>query len=181
MKFLWEPTYHTASYLIDPLASFYPGDAYVVWLGLDGYNWGQYGLEAFWVSFTSPTELFQYTYNEMISTTFSAKPVMVVETASAEGALSTDKAAWITQLQNDATLFPNLKALAYYDGYGNDGTLNGGQEPLSFLAVRRRSVQPGRFQGTFRRHQMAKRPAVGVHRACIDSKPGRCGVSPQII
>ena len=132
VKFLWEPTYHTLSYLADPLASFYPGDAYVDWLGVDGYNWGQYGLQKFWVAFTSPTELFQYTYNEMISTVSSDKPVMLVETASAEGAASTDKAAWITQLQNDAALFPNLKAVGYYDGYGNDGTLDGGSEPLSF-------------------------------------------------
>jgi hypothetical protein len=132
VKFLWEPTYHTYDWLLDPLASFYPGDAYVDWLGVDGYNWGQYGLQTFWVPFMSPTELLQYTYNEMISTVSSVKPVMIVETASAEGAVSTDKAAWITQLQNDATLFPNLKAVGYYDGYSEDGTLDGGGLPLSF-------------------------------------------------
>jgi hypothetical protein len=132
VKFLWEPTFHTPAYLIDPLASFYPGDAYVDWLGVDGYNWGQYGLEKFWVPFTSPTELLQYTYNEMISTVSSAKPVIIVETASAAGAVATDKAAWITQLQNDATLFPNLKAVGYYDGSSSNGTLDGGVEPLSF-------------------------------------------------
>ena len=131
VKFLWEPTFHTATYLPDPLASFYPGDAYVDWLGVDGYNWGQYGLETFWVPFTSPNELFQYTYNEMISTVSSTKPAMLVETASAAGLLSKDKASWITQLQNDAPLFPNLKAVGYYDGYGTDGT-DGRPEPLSF-------------------------------------------------
>jgi beta-mannanase len=132
VKFLWEPTFHTPAYLIDPLASFYPGDAYVDWLGVDGYNWGQYGLEEFWNAFTSPTELFQYTYNEMMSTVSSAKPVMLVETASAAGAASTDKAAWITQLQNDATLFPNLKAVGYYDGSSEDGLPDHAELPLSF-------------------------------------------------
>jgi hypothetical protein len=132
VKFLWCPTYHTSRYLVDPLASFYPGNAYVDWLGVDGYNWGQYGLQMWWVPFTSPTELFQYTYNEMTSTVSSTKPVMLVETASAEGSASTDKAAWITQLQNDATLFPNLKAVGYYDGYSKDGTPAGGELPLNF-------------------------------------------------
>ncbi len=131
-KFLWCVTDHSATYLPDPLATFYPGDAYVDWLGADGYNWGEYGLQMWWVPFESPTEVLQYTYNEMISTVSSSKPAMIVETASAEGAVSTDKAAYMTQLQNDAPLFPNLKAVAYYDGYSLDGTLDGGGLPLSF-------------------------------------------------
>ena len=73
------------------------------------------------VPFSSFTQMFQYTYNEMFSTASSTKPVMVVETASAAGAGATDKANWITQMQNDVpTLFPNIQALAYYDYWDSD-------------------------------------------------------------
>ncbi len=116
VKFMWCPNIHTWDYLTDPLASFYPGDAYVSWLGLDGYNYGLYGEQMWYAPWATFTQLFQYTYNEMQSTVSSDKPVMVVETASAEGAGATDKANWITQMQSDAPmLFPNIKALAYYD------------------------------------------------------------------
>ena len=41
---------------------------------------------------------------------------MVAETASGPGAGSSDKANWITQMQNDVpTIFPNIKAVAYYN------------------------------------------------------------------
>ena len=121
VKFMWCPNIHTWDYLTDPLASFYPGDAYVSWLGLDGYNYGLYGEQMWYAPWATFTQLFQYTYNEMQSTVSSAKPVMVVETASAEGAGATDKANWITQMQSDApTLFPNIKAVAYYDFWDSD-------------------------------------------------------------
>jgi Carbohydrate binding domain/Glycosyl hydrolase family 26 len=121
VKFLWCPNAVTADYLTDAFSTFYPGDAYVSWLGMDGYNYGVYGEQMWEVPFSSFTQMFQYTYNEMFSTASSTKPVMVVETASAAGAGATDKANWITQMQNDVpTLFPNIQALAYYDYWDSD-------------------------------------------------------------
>ncbi len=121
VKFMWCPNVHGPGYLTDPLASFYPGDAYVSWLALDGYNYGSYGQQLWGVPFTTFTQIFEYSYNEMMSTVSSDKPVMVAETASAAGASLTDKANWISQMQNDLpTLFPNIQAMAYYDYHDSD-------------------------------------------------------------
>jgi beta-mannanase len=114
---MWSPNVRAPIWFDpNPLASFYPGDAYVSWLAMDGYNWGLYGEQMWQVPWHTFTQIFQPTYNEMISTVSSAKPVMVAETASTPGSGSTDKANWITQMQNDVpTLFPNIQAVAWYN------------------------------------------------------------------
>lgn len=67
------------------LAAYYPGDAYVEWVGMDGYNWG-YGS---WQNFDS---IFNTIYQAL--TALTSKPLMIGEFASAEQGGS--KAAWIT-------------------------------------------------------------------------------------
>jgi beta-mannanase/fibronectin type 3 domain-containing protein len=62
----------------------YPGDAYVDYVGMDGYN-----NNTPWLSFTS---LFQSTYNAV--TALTAKPVIVCETSCVESGGS--KANWIS-------------------------------------------------------------------------------------
>jgi beta-mannanase len=69
-------------------SALYPGDAYVDWLGLDGYNWGT-TLGGSWQSLS---QVFQSSYDEI--TALSTKPLMIGETASTE--LGGDKAAWVT-------------------------------------------------------------------------------------
>ncbi len=127
VKFMWCPNARTPVWPDpNPLASFYPGDAYVSWLGLDGYNWGLYGQQNWQTPWNTFTMIFQPTYNELISTVSSSRPVMIGETASNPGAGATDKANWITQMENDVpTLFPNVKAVAYY----NTTELPGGNWP----------------------------------------------------
>ncbi len=141
VKFMWCPNVRAPIWFdSNPLASFYPGDAYVSWLGLDGYNWGLYGEQNWQVPWHTFTQAFQPTYNEMVSTVSSSKPLMVAETASDPGAGSTDKANWITQMQNDVpTLFPNIKAVAYYNTpYVPGGTWPYDADPFSldsFMAL----------------------------------------------
>ena len=130
VKFMWCPNVRAPIwYDSNPLASFYPGNAYVNWLGLDGYNWGLYGQQMWQIPWYTFTQIFQPTYNEMVSTLSSDLPVMVVETASAPGAGATDKANWITQMENDVpTLFPNMKAVTYY----NTPYVPGGNWPYDY-------------------------------------------------
>jgi beta-mannanase len=147
---MWCPNVHSIDYLPDPLASFYPGDAYVSWLAMDGYNYGLYGEEMWQVPSTQFTQLFQYTYDEMMSAVSSDKPVMVPETASAAGAGSTDKADWITQMQNDVpTLFPNIQAVGYYNYQDSDQPQNFyrfDSDPSSLAAFRALAAD-SRWQG----------------------------------
>jgi len=65
----------------------YPGDSYVDWTALDGYNYGTVYTPSGWTSFTNR---FSNAYNEI--TGFApTKPMMIAETSSVE--VGGDKAA----------------------------------------------------------------------------------------
>lgn len=100
-----DPTADYPSY-----ASLYPGDAYVDWVALDGYNWGT-DQGSGWQSFA---EVFGYSYG-LITQLAPSKPVMIGEWASSEH--GGDKAAWIrdalgTQLPR---AFPRIKAVVWFN------------------------------------------------------------------
>jgi beta-mannanase len=88
----------------------YPGDAYVDWTCLDGYNWGTTQSWARWREFST---VFGPSYDTLTSMT--SKPVMIGETASAEQ--GGDKATWIRQgLLNDVpNRFPRVKAVIWFN------------------------------------------------------------------
>lgn len=71
-----------------PLAELYPGDDYVDWVGIDGYNGGP---DLPWGGWVSPDQLFGATISEVRILT--AKPLLLTEVASTES--GGDKAAWI--------------------------------------------------------------------------------------
>ena len=147
VKFMWCPNVRAPIWFDpNPLASFYPGDAYVSWLGMDGYNWGLYGEQNWDFPWYTFTQIFQPTYDEMLSTVSSARPVMVAETASGPGAGASDKANWITQMQNDVpTLFPNIQAVAWYNTLAGT-TWQYDADPLSLQAFTALAADSG-WQG----------------------------------
>jgi len=92
-----------------PLRELYPGDAYVDWAGMSGYNWGNIGGHV-WQSFSS---LFSQTYNDILSIT--SRPIMIAETASTEQ--NGNKPGWIsdafvTQLPHH---FPRIRAVVWFN------------------------------------------------------------------
>jgi beta-mannanase len=110
-----------------PLEELYPGDDYVDWLGMDGYNWGTVphrartaSLEGIstnrsatvtnWQTFS---EIFSQTYTHI--TALSTKPLMVAETASAEQGGS--KANWITDAYSTQIPgnFEKIKAIIWFN------------------------------------------------------------------
>ncbi len=92
-----------------PFSSLYPGDNYVDWVALDGYNWGGNPGHT-WQSFSS---VFGTSYQQITAVT--SKPLMITETGSAEEGGS--KADWITQglLTTMPQSFPRIKALMWFD------------------------------------------------------------------
>lgn len=87
--------------------SYYPGDGYVDWLGMDGYNFGTTTSDG-WLT---PAQIFGRSYTAL--TGLSAKPIIIEETASTE--LGGSKAAWITQLaQTIPAQFPAVEALVWF-------------------------------------------------------------------
>jgi hypothetical protein len=91
-----------------PLASLYPGDAYVGRVGLDGYNWGTTQPWSSWQSFG---DLFGPGVAEL--QTISTRPVHVSETGAPEGA-GGDKAAWTTEAWAWLDAHPEVRGVTWF-------------------------------------------------------------------
>jgi hypothetical protein len=95
-----------------PLAGLYPGDAYVDWTCLDGYNWGTNPSKPDqWKSFG---QLYKTSYQKITETIAPSKPMMIGEVASTEYGGS--KAAWIKDmLGRIPTEYTKIRALLWFD------------------------------------------------------------------
>jgi hypothetical protein len=85
---------------------FYPGDAYVDWTGVDGYNWGR--TNGGWQSFE---RVFARIYPLLAA---KGKPIMIGEMASAEA--GGDKGQWIDGIiPTLRNRYPMIKAVVWFD------------------------------------------------------------------
>ena len=125
------------------LASLYPGDEYVDWTGLDGYNWGANPVRpSGWMSFN---ELFQSTYDEITETIAPSKPLIVSEVGSTE--VGGSKAAWIADaLKSATTEYPQLRGLLWFEKYddGMDWPIETSPQAAAAFAA---GIQSGDFVG----------------------------------
>lgn len=108
---------------LTPPEQLYPGDAYVDWVAIDGYNFGADGTDG-WKTFS---QVFKRMYGEII-TIAPNKPIMIAEIASSEdgGPLGRpdSKAAWIAdafavQLPQN---FPKIKAVVWFNSNVSNST-----------------------------------------------------------
>lgn len=108
-----------------PFRDLYPGDDWVDWVGLDGYNWGD-ASDSGWQSFA---EVFGESYETV--TDLTDKPVMITETASSEA--GGDKADWIRQglLDDLPAMMPLIRAVIWFDrDKEQDWRVNSSKESL---------------------------------------------------
>jgi len=85
---------------------YYPGDAYVDWTGVDGYNWGT--KNGGWQTFH---QVFRNIYPLLAA---KRKPIMIGEMASAEA--GGDKGKWIDEIiPTLRTSFPLIKGVVWFD------------------------------------------------------------------
>jgi len=85
---------------------YYPGDGYVDWTGVDGYNWGKAGDG--WQSFK---EVFSTIYPKLAA---KGKPIIIGEMASTQA--GGDKGKWIDDIiPTLRTQFPLIKAVVWFD------------------------------------------------------------------
>jgi len=98
----------------ESLASFYPGDRYVDWTCLDGYNWGPESAEPTpWRSFS---DIFAPAYRQIVTEIAPDKPMLIGEVATDDS--GGDKAAWIRNMFIDLRLgFPKVAGLVWFDKY----------------------------------------------------------------
>jgi chitodextrinase len=90
-----------------PLSSVYPGDAYVDWTGMDGYDAGS----------QSVASLFDSTY-ATIAGLAPGKPMMLSETAAPQEATNPTKAQWTADLfAAVGTRYPLLRAVSWFNSF----------------------------------------------------------------
>lgn len=104
-----------------PASAYYPGDAYVDWLGTDTHN---FGTTQSWSTWRSAQDTIGQGY-DVVAAVSGTKPIMLSEVGSAEQ--GGDKAGWI---RDAATLIPQrfgrLRAVAWF------GSVDG---PFAFLRL----------------------------------------------
>ncbi len=121
----------------------YPGNDYVDWVGLDGYNWGNVHTSSHWDSFTT---IFGPSYHKLVALAPS-KPVMIAETASTEQ--GGNKATWITQtfFRDIPNNFPLIKLIVWFD-FNKETDWRVNSSPAALQAYRS-VVQSPLYQHTF--------------------------------
>lgn len=112
VRWVWSPYVNCGS--CSSFTSVYPGDAYVDWVALDGYNWGtsQPGF-----SWQTASQVFGPSYDQITTQVAPSKPFMIAETASAEaGDGGAKKAEWIKNAFNTdiPTRLPKTKAVIWF-------------------------------------------------------------------
>ena len=86
---------------------YYPGDAYVDWTGVDGYNWGTTNSNG-WQTFK---QVFQDIYPLLAA---KKKPILIGEMASTE--IGGNKASWIDDIiPTLRASFPLIKGVVWFD------------------------------------------------------------------
>jgi len=88
----------------------YPGDDYVDYVSMDGYNWGTSRSGSTWQEFR---EIFDKPYNALVAG--SERPVIIAEFASTE--IGGSKPAWIIDMKNQirSGAYPKLIAAIWFN------------------------------------------------------------------
>lgn len=90
---------------------YYPGDAFVDWVAVDGYNWGDDYKP--WHKWTSFQKLFEGVMLDFAAR-YPTKPVMIAEFGCPEGD-DGQKAKWIRDAHRSTMRWPQLKALVWFN------------------------------------------------------------------
>jgi beta-mannanase len=108
-RFVWAPNVEFVG--SSPLEASYPGDTYVDWVGIDGYNWGTAAGTRQWQTFD---HVFRATYDHL-GVLAPSRRVMISEVASAE--VGGSKANWIADALGDAVpnRYPRVAAVLWFD------------------------------------------------------------------
>jgi hypothetical protein len=140
VRWVWSP--NVACGGCARLANLYPGDTYVDWLGLDGYNFGANNGHA-WQSFD---DVFHKSYRDILR--LSRKPMMIAELGTVDRGVgaSQTKAAWVTDaMRAIRTRYRAIRAFVWFEqDNGAEGDFRVGATPDNVAAFRR-ALRPSVF------------------------------------
>lgn len=87
---------------------YYPGNDYVDYIGIDGYNWGNTKAWSRWMSFK---EIFEKPYNEITGSI--KKPIIITEFGCADK--GGDKSSWIRETMRDIKRWTKIKGFILFN------------------------------------------------------------------
>lgn len=103
VRWVWSPYVSNGGHLL--FERYFPGDRWVDWVGLDGFNWG---VSRAWQSFST---IFANSYR--LLSRMTSRPIMIPETGSTEEGGS--KAEWISRaMEQELPRFPRIRALVWF-------------------------------------------------------------------
>ena len=109
----------------DDILRFYPGDEYVDWVGFSSFNWANQYKHNVW---KDPEDMYAQTLSVLKQLN---KPIMITETASADGATPEMKANWIKALAHYINNNPVIKGILWFDIADNGINWSIDSTPLS--------------------------------------------------
>jgi hypothetical protein len=125
------------------LSALYPGDAYVDWTCLDGYNWGTNPAAPYgWKTFDT---LYGPAYTKVAEKLAPSKPMAIGEMAATEYGGS--KATWIDEMFEALELrYPKIRGLVWFETFGNgmDWPLESSESAVDAFAA---GIGDSRFLG----------------------------------
>lgn len=138
IRWVWSPNVDNDG-LGTPFADVFPGDDYVDWVGLDGFNRGTSWSSTRWQTMV---DIFSASIRHVRELT--QKPLMIAETGSSE--VGGDKAAWIrTSLARVPTDLPEVRAVIWFSknetSLGIDWRVNSSTASLKAFRVLARSPE----------------------------------------
>mgnify|MGYP001128644444 CR=1 FL=1 len=112
-QWLWPPNYKSDRPYdsISDYTLYYPGDAYVDWIAVYGFNWGSDLTRGpGWVEY-------DYLFDDFLRNTACRydRPLMVGPTGSVEGPGS--KTAWIANIYGAMRNYPNVRAIVWFNDF----------------------------------------------------------------
>lgn len=97
----------------EALRDYYPGDAFVDWVGTSGFNWGD---SYDWSGWRSADSIFGATYRRLAA---FGKPVIFTEVGTVQG--GGDARTWVRDAVRTFRTYPELAAVVWYDHVDADG------------------------------------------------------------
>ena len=135
VAFVWSPNWNSSpNTSSNAMSKYYPGDDYVDWVGVSGYDFYS----------ESPTTLFR----PVVSAYGRRKPIIVTETAAIDHG-GGSKAAWIKKLSAYVRSTPSIGAVVWFDTDVQDDSKHNFRFDTSSdaLAAYRSMARSARFSG----------------------------------
>ncbi len=157
VRWVWAPNVEGGGQY--PFERFYPGNGWVDWVGLDGFNWAKRGE---WQSFT---DIFGSSYEALSRIT--SRPVIIAETGSSQ--TGGDKAAWVSSaLRREIPRFARIRAVVWFSDIVGEVDFRVDSSPAALRAYRSGIASP---RYALSRNRLLATPASLRQEAAAPSAP----------